>query len=230
MTVNMYDSVNPGAIPHDAALVASYVDGFGGFAKAVELFGISKCVSISVENNNADVADVEPGAMKVTDLPGWVARQKARGIKRPVVYSDRVDYPACFAEVGSAVSYWTADPVGTPTTLPGRDAVQYLFTGSYDVSLVLPTFPFYPAAPLLPPPPPDPTLRLGSVGPEVAKLQQLLNRHGSAQPPLATDGVFGLKTRQAVENYQAAHSLTVDGIVGPLTWAKVLKFSVTKSL
>lgn len=140
----MYDSTNPDAIPPEAKLVASYVDGWGGYPEAVRRFGVSRCISISVNNNDADVADVEPGAMAANQLPGWVARQHARGVRRPVVYSDRYDHPSCFDAVGNAVSYWIADPVGFPISLPGADAVQYQFTTSWDASWVHPSFPFYP--------------------------------------------------------------------------------------
>lgn len=36
------------------------------------------------------------------------------------------------------------------------------------------------------------------------------------------DGVFGTKTKVNVQNWQARHSLKVDGIVGKATWAKLL--------
>jgi lysozyme len=35
------------------------------------------------------------------------------------------------------------------------------------------------------------------------------------------DGVFGAKTEAAVKAYQKRHGLTVDGVVGPKTWAKL---------
>lgn len=37
-------------------------------------------------------------------------------------------------------------------------------------------------------------------------------------PPIEIDGIFGPKTRAAVEAYQRQHGLAADGIVGPLTW------------
>lgn len=57
----------------------------------------------------------------------------------------------------------------------------------------------------------------GSRGPDVADAQQLLNQHGAA-PPLVIDGIFGPKTRQATIEFQKAHDLVPDGIIGPLTW------------
>ncbi len=60
----------------------------------------------------------------------------------------------------------------------------------------------------------SPMLRLGSTGPAVVQLQQLLDAHGYH---LATDGDFGPLTYAAVTNFQATHGLAVDGIVGPQT-------------
>jgi len=75
-----------------------------------------------------------------------------------------------------------------------------------------------------------PTLRKGSEGGTVVRLQQMLNvfvGHGeenSPAQPLETDGEFGSKTEQAVKVFQGfdAGTLTVDGIVGPATWTKLL--------
>ncbi|WP_245596737.1 peptidoglycan-binding domain-containing protein [Shimazuella kribbensis] len=35
------------------------------------------------------------------------------------------------------------------------------------------------------------------------------------------DGVFGSKTKEAVETFQKSEGLLVDGIVGPQTWRKL---------
>ncbi len=56
------------------------------------------------------------------------------------------------------------------------------------------------------------TLRKGSKGDDVRRLQELLGG-------LEVDGIFGRKTEAAVKAYQAANGLKADGIVGPLTWA-----------
>ncbi|MCO7125201.1 peptidoglycan-binding protein [Sporolactobacillus shoreicorticis] len=53
-------------------------------------------------------------------------------------------------------------------------------------------------------------LRRGSQGKDVERVQRALS--------LAVDGIFGLKTEEAVKAYQKRHGLTVDGIVGMKTW------------
>jgi Putative peptidoglycan binding domain/Glycosyl hydrolase family 26 len=68
----------------------------------------------------------------------------------------------------------------------------------------------------------NPTLELGSTGRAVKTLQIRLNAW-NVQPHLALDGDFGQAARTAVEDFQAAEGLAVDGIVGPATWADLLK-------
>lgn len=69
------------------------------------------------------------------------------------------------------------------------------------------------------------TLHLGSIGSDVRKLQKALKKNGEY---VEVDGVFGPQTLHAVINYQSTHGLNPDGIVGPLTWTKLLKPSTTK--
>lgn len=61
--------------------------------------------------------------------------------------------------------------------------------------------------------PPPPTLRLGSRGEGVRRLQTAIK--------VDVDGDFGERTRDAVRNFQTAHGLTADGVVGPATWTAV---------
>ncbi len=62
-----------------------------------------------------------------------------------------------------------------------------------------------------------------SEGVEVIVLQSRLNlKPPSALPPLATDGIFGPKTLARVKEFQKNNGLQVDGIVGPITWGKLL--------
>ena len=64
-----------------------------------------------------------------------------------------------------------------------------------------------------------PTLKVGSRGASVKTLQTLLNSKGAH---LSVDGCFGQLTKIAVLSFQGANGLKKDGIVGKLTWAKLL--------
>ena len=59
------------------------------------------------------------------------------------------------------------------------------------------------------------SMRKGDRGWDVAALQFLLTKHGFS--PGGIDGGFGSNTDAAVRRFQAAHGLTVDGIVGSAT-------------
>lgn len=63
----------------------------------------------------------------------------------------------------------------------------------------------------------DRTVRRGSSGPTVKKLQTLLRgKHVKGAP--RPSGFFNLATSRAVKRFQKKHHLTADGIVGPATW------------
>lgn len=59
-------------------------------------------------------------------------------------------------------------------------------------------------------------------GSDVKWVQDRLNAKG-ASPKLAEDGVYGPKSEGEVRDYQKSHNLSVDGIVGPKTWASLAK-------
>ncbi len=61
-------------------------------------------------------------------------------------------------------------------------------------------------------------LQVGSRGEEVKAVQQKLG--------LVADGIFGNDTKTAVEQWQAANGLNVDGMVGDNTWG--LMFSTSQ--
>lgn len=63
-------------------------------------------------------------------------------------------------------------------------------------------------------------LDYGSAGTDVVQLQQHLNAAGAH---LVVDGKFGPKTEEAVLSFQRVRGLAQDGIVGPKTWASLLK-------
>ena len=66
----------------------------------------------------------------------------------------------------------------------------------------------------------QPMLRAGSRGDAVRKLQELLNAKGYTCG--SVDGIFGSKTYAAVLAFQKANGLAADGIVGSLTWGKLV--------
>lgn len=67
------------------------------------------------------------------------------------------------------------------------------------------------------------TLRLGSRGEEVTRLQLLLNSTLLPSPHLQLDGHFGEITRAAVQRFQREQRLEVDGIVGPESWEAIMR-------
>jgi len=88
----MYDTALNDQFPAGAAAYAAYVDGSIGnqpnYAYIVSAFPKAEHLSIALfSENNADALDVESGASTPSDVPGWHARQVARGIVRPVVYA-----------------------------------------------------------------------------------------------------------------------------------------------
>ena len=83
--------------------------------------------------------------------------------------------------------------------------VMVLEDGTYTVTIVLPE------------------LKKGSEGEAVEALQRILSTYGySLGSKNPFDGKFGAKTEAAVREFQADQGLTVDGIVGAKTWAKLL--------
>jgi peptidoglycan hydrolase-like protein with peptidoglycan-binding domain len=70
--------------------------------------------------------------------------------------------------------------------------------------------------PLLMPNPGQPTVRPGDTGSVVKRLQRALRR--TPNLGITVSGVFDAQTETAVTEFQEGAGLTVDGIVGPLTW------------
>lgn len=68
---------------------------------------------------------------------------------------------------------------------------------------------------------PRPTLERGDTGWRVKQLQRLLN--GAPGFSLEVDGIFGDKTAHAVTRFQRRRGIVPDGVVGPVTWAALLR-------
>ncbi|MEC4815487.1 MAG: peptidoglycan-binding protein [Scytonema sp. PMC 1069.18] len=69
-----------------------------------------------------------------------------------------------------------------------------------------------------------PVLCFGSKGEDVEYLQTRLNGIGFGS--LVVDGTFGVATEESVKKFQKYYGLTVDGIVGQSTWAKLENIDV----
>jgi peptidoglycan hydrolase-like protein with peptidoglycan-binding domain len=62
-----------------------------------------------------------------------------------------------------------------------------------------------------------PTLQAGSTGSDVKRVQRILVMI-KLLDYTGIDGVYGTNTENAVKSFQQSNALTVDGVVGPLTW------------
>lgn len=72
-------------------------------------------------------------------------------------------------------------------------------------------------------------LDIGSMGENVVKIQEQLNRISDNYPlipKISVDGMFGEQTQNAVRVFQSVFGLNQDGIVGPLTWYKIQEIFV----
>ena len=77
---------------------------------------------------------------------------------------------------------------------------------------------------------PGPPLNRGDRGPNVVRIQVILNRIGENYPAIPrispVDGIFGPQTQNAVEVFQRSFGLTADGIVGKATWYQLVRLYV----
>ena len=116
----MFDTALNNQFPAGAAAYAGYLDGGIGnqpnYAYIVSAFPRAQHLSIALfASNDADALDVEAGASSPSDIPGWYARQAARGIARPVIYASASTMNASILPVLSAAGIarartrlWTA--------------------------------------------------------------------------------------------------------------------------
>ena len=75
-----------------------------------------------------------------------------------------------------------------------------------------------------PPPIPQPApIGIGGGEHDTAWIQDALNKALHLDPPLAVDGSYGRRTKAAAVEFQQAHKLVVDGLVGPATMAELKK-------
>jgi peptidoglycan hydrolase-like protein with peptidoglycan-binding domain len=65
------------------------------------------------------------------------------------------------------------------------------------------------------------TIGPGSTGDDVKRLQRVLARHALWNLFGPINGVFDATLEASVKSFQQSNGLTVDGVVGPATWAKL---------
>lgn len=108
----------------------------------------------------------------------------------------------------------------TPDGIVGKATWDALVKGYNDTQLV--------DSPVIPPvvPYPGTPLRVGSRGDDVKAIQFYLNRiylGSGSVPQISVDGVFGPATENVVILFQREYQLDPDGIVGKLTWDKIIQ-------
>lgn len=246
----MYDTITNSSYPDNLAAAAAYVDGGIGdqpnFAAVSAAHPRAHLLSIALSAaNNAECLDMETGAARYTDFPGWYARQRKRGVTRPCGYASVSAMAAqllpVLARAGIArgsVRLWSAHtgqgphicgPASCGEIPVDVDGTQWTFNAlgrNLDQSQLLDTF-FGPAVPVPPVPPWQeammqalPVLKQGATGPMVLAVQGLCAAvHGIA---LTVDGNFGPITTLAVKTVQLEAHIAQDGIVGPATWPPLL--------
>ena len=129
----MLDSVTPGNLPPGADAYAGYADGrYANVAAIRARFPAARVLTIAVfAGTDAECADCEPGDMVPLEMPGWVKRQAARGIVRPVVYASISQMPAVLAALAAGgitrgeVRLWSAHYGAGEHICAGMDGTQW---------------------------------------------------------------------------------------------------------
>lgn len=232
----MFDDVDVSLLPGGFDAYAAYVDGmYANLAEIRAKFPNAHILTIAVTAADvADCLDLEPGDAVNSDASGWYKRALAAGVTKPCLYTSVSNVDALVQAMSNAgiprhayrlwsAHYGAGEHLCGPTTCglsnATADATQFTSTArgeSLDESICLADF----FSLVLPPPVGNPVLTLGDVGPAVLKLQHRLNVWDFAT---TEDSNFGPKTLAAVEAFQKVRHLVVDGVVGPATWAALLK-------
>ncbi len=235
-TILMFDDVLVADLP-SADAYAAYIDGiFENLAQLRARFPAARILTIAVKSTDvADCLDIESGDATNAEAAAWFKLVLAHGVTKPCFYTSASNVDLLVDELDragigrSSYRIWSAHyGMGSHICGPSScracnntcDATQFLqgISGqTADESVCQETF-FTPVVPVNV----NTTLTIGdkdsgSTGP-VHTLQTRLNAW-HAHPELTIDGDFGQNTLVAVRAFQAAHSLSVDGIVGPSTWA-----------
>jgi hypothetical protein len=145
--LQFYDSVIPAAIPA-GNVIATYSTG----RYAVQGAAVAGRPTIWIDTLGTDpgasVLDIEPGDATPAGAAIWVARKLGQDpTARARLYTMRSEWPAVQAAIStlpswmqSRVRWWIADPTGVPHMVPGANATQWYWGGTYDISTANPGF------------------------------------------------------------------------------------------
>jgi Putative peptidoglycan binding domain len=248
MTRTMYDSLNNiEQIPWKPGdLIMAYVN--GALPASANNYNLAKTTwpeaqILSITTNGdvgafADICDCETGDYTPQKAAMWRANNRGK-----TIYVNRSNWQIVKSLIPiSLPTYYIVATLDGTTDIPGSVAVQYTGNGLYDTSIVtddtwFSTIPTPSPTPTPKPPvptPPIPTQGVftvnvpeiseqnpgpNAINPWVKSVQGILNAKQNAG--LDTDGRFGPATNTAVRNFQASRTITVDGIVGPVTADKL---------
>jgi len=165
--------------------------------------------------------------------PGVLVRQGSSGPDVAIMQ----EYLNVIGRVFPSIAQLTVDGVFGPRTLASVTAFQRQFGLNPDG--IIGSITWYAiveeynriranAEPGSNPPYPGELIRVGSRGEDVRLIQQRLNalsRVFPAIPTLNADGIFGPLTENAVRIFQQVFGLAVNGIVGPITWERLMSVS-----
>jgi len=116
VTITLYDSIDVSQIPADVTAAAGYLSGrWPTYAALRQRFPHAHLLSIAVNaSEDADVLDVESGDATPAQAIGWVKRQIARKVYRPVIYVQASTMPGLLSALSasgisrSSVRLWSA--------------------------------------------------------------------------------------------------------------------------
>ena len=234
--ITMYDAVDISQIPSNPAAVAGYVDGAFQTAHVLAArFPHARLLTIAVSaSSDAMALDIETGDATPSQAAQWYARQKARGVQRPVLYAsvelmhEQVVPALRAAGVGRPdVRLWAAHYAGKhicgPSTcgeigidVDGCQFTDVAFGRQLDQSMLLPDF-FVTAPSPVPVPPPAPA-------PLPAPAPNWLEAIVRELPTLQQgDSSEDVKTAQGLL-VARGHPVAVDASFGPATHEAVTAF------
>jgi hypothetical protein len=148
----MFDSVNWGAIPRAAVMVAGYANGrYANYVALKRRFPRAVVLGISVRGTDlhglAHVLDIENGDATPAEFHPWAVSMADQLVHRPTAYieASRAHEIVALAPAGSVPDLWLADWTGEPheLTVPGAHVVAVQFAapgagspGDYDLTAV----------------------------------------------------------------------------------------------